>query len=74
MRYHWKPLIINSMLGGRITNSVGIGDSQGGDNGAMTTLPNKTNFELESATSPPLIGPLSRMRYHGKALVLYFYV
>ena len=31
---------------------MGFGDSQGRDNGAMTTQPNKMNFELESATSP----------------------
>jgi hypothetical protein len=55
--------------GGRVTNSMGFGDSQGWDNGAMTTQPNKSNFELESATSPPPIRPLSWMRYHWKVFV-----
>jgi hypothetical protein len=31
---------------------MGFGDSQGQDNGAMISQPNKSNFELESATSP----------------------
>jgi hypothetical protein len=61
------------MLRGRVTNSMGFGGSQGQDNGAMITQPNKSNFELESATSPSLIGPLSRMRYHWKALIFYCY-
>jgi hypothetical protein len=57
------------MLGGRVTNSMGFGDSQGQDNGALTTEPNKTKFELESATSPMPKGPLSQMSYHWKALI-----
>jgi hypothetical protein len=62
------------MVWGWVTNSMGLGDSQGWENGAMTTELNKANFELESATSPPIIELLSRMRYHWKALVFYCYV
>jgi hypothetical protein len=53
---------------------MGFGESQGQDNGAMTTEPNKMNFEIESATSPPPIEPLSQMRYRWKPLVFYHYV
>jgi hypothetical protein len=31
---------------------MGFGESQGQDKGTITTQPNKTNFEIESATSP----------------------
>jgi hypothetical protein len=52
-----------------------FGHSQGQDNCAMTSQPNKMmNFELESGTSSWTIGPQSWMRYHCKAMVFYFYV
>jgi hypothetical protein len=34
----------------------------------------RTNFEIESATSPWKIGLWSWIRYHWKAQVFYFYV
>jgi hypothetical protein len=44
MRYHWKTLYSTVMLGGRVTNSVGYGDTPGQDNGVMTTQTKQNEF------------------------------
>jgi hypothetical protein len=75
MRYHWIPLVFYFYVGRASHQFSGLWRLLKLRPWClMTAQSNKTNFELESATSPPPIGPLSRMRYHWKPLIFYYYM